>query len=683
MNIEKRNKIILFILGSLLGLSVFLMIYGFKPLSVTNDDFLRGGYIEQDVRQHYAGWLFYRNAPLSIPFCISPDINWPQGMSIAFTDSIPLFAAFFRLLSPILPGTFQYFGIFTALCFMLQGGFAALLLNLFTSKCSLCLLGALPFVSSPILIERAFRHTSLAAHFFILAAIYYYLLSHKENRYRYKGLFIINCLSITIHPYFVPMTFAITFALLIEYCVRKAVFFRPFLWLCANLAGCFAFGWLFGVFSSAGSGAGGSGVDYGFFSMNLNALWNPTSRGNIIWSRILPVQNQVGGNYDGFNYLGFGILAALLLLFVLLLVFSWRSIPKLLCTFWGACTVSICLTCFAITHIITANGATLAALPLPRALIAIATTLRSSGRMFWPVYYALMLFAVIGVLSIGKSISGRYTPVLALVILCSVQLFDLSPALIQKSNSMRHYSPVINDIVTGSTPMLCETTNFFALTHGKYEKLAALDQLTYTGISLALYSADENMLNTDTSFFARYDEGVAAEQRNNLFNELNQGLLPANTLYVTEKEETFLSVAPKAQEAGAWCAALQADEGSGAKTVLYVIAPCFSGADVSLSIPFSDNFPVHIPDYSDDYWNQGVLSLNLEQINREHDKNRVVFFYDSPFIREKLNENSYIVCDGRRYSVLKVDDRDEGMLIVTLDIEDAHILVGKDLFFAS
>ena len=68
MNIEKRNKIILFILGSLLGLSVFLMIYGFKPLSVTNDDFLRGGYIEQDVRQHYAGWLFYRNAPLSIPF---------------------------------------------------------------------------------------------------------------------------------------------------------------------------------------------------------------------------------------------------------------------------------------------------------------------------------------------------------------------------------------------------------------------------------------------------------------------------------------------------------------------------------------------------------------------------------------------------------------------------------------
>ena len=92
---------------------------------------LRGGYIEQDVQQHYAGWLFYRQSPISLPLCETDHLNWPDGTSIAFTDSIPLFAAFFRLLSPLLPGIFQYFGLYTALCFALQGGFAALLAGLF------------------------------------------------------------------------------------------------------------------------------------------------------------------------------------------------------------------------------------------------------------------------------------------------------------------------------------------------------------------------------------------------------------------------------------------------------------------------------------------------------------------------------------------------------------------------
>lgn len=125
--LSSNRKIVLFFAGGLLGVLAFLLIYGISPLDFTNDTFCRGGYVEKDIQQHYAGWLFYRQSDLRFPFCVTQNLNYPDGLSVAYTDSIPLFAAFFRLLSPILPDTFQYFGLFTLLCFFLQGAFGALL----------------------------------------------------------------------------------------------------------------------------------------------------------------------------------------------------------------------------------------------------------------------------------------------------------------------------------------------------------------------------------------------------------------------------------------------------------------------------------------------------------------------------------------------------------------------------
>ena len=102
---SRRRDCFLFVAGGILGAVAFLLVLGLSPLDVTRDAFCRGGYIEKDIQQHYAGWLFYRESPLSFPLCIADSINWPDGLSVAFTDSIPLFAAFFRLLEPILPSS--------------------------------------------------------------------------------------------------------------------------------------------------------------------------------------------------------------------------------------------------------------------------------------------------------------------------------------------------------------------------------------------------------------------------------------------------------------------------------------------------------------------------------------------------------------------------------------------------
>ena len=87
--IQSSRKTQLFVLGALLGAAVFLLVYGIAPLDVANDAFCRGGYVEKDIQQHYAGWLFYRDSALRWPLGVSPAVNAPSGLSVAYTDSIP------------------------------------------------------------------------------------------------------------------------------------------------------------------------------------------------------------------------------------------------------------------------------------------------------------------------------------------------------------------------------------------------------------------------------------------------------------------------------------------------------------------------------------------------------------------------------------------------------------------
>ena len=307
LNHKSTRSARLFWLGALLGAAVFLLVYGLAPLDVANDAFCRGGYIEKDIQQHYAGWLFYRSSAPGWPLGVTQAVNAPQGVSVAYTDSIPLLAVLCRPLAAALGGTFQYFGWFTLVCFALQGGFAALLCGLFAEGLAAPLAGSLVFAASPILLERAFRHTSLGAQWLVLAALYCYFVCRRQSRFASRGLFVINILAVGIHPYFLPMTYAVTLALLLEYAVKQRQWLRPALFLGGNMLCTAALGWALGLLY--GTATSGGQALYGYFAMNLNALWNPVGVNGVLYSRLLPAQNQVGGNYDAFAYLGLGVLA--------------------------------------------------------------------------------------------------------------------------------------------------------------------------------------------------------------------------------------------------------------------------------------------------------------------------------------------------------------------------------------
>lgn len=636
---EKKRRLFLFAFGALLGAAVFFLVFGISVVNPCNDSFCLGGYVEKDIQQHYAGWLFYRQSSQGWPLGIARGINAPAGVSVAYTDSIPLFAVLFRTLQPLLPDTFQYFGIFTLLCYLLQGGFGALLCSLFAPGYGKPMCGAALFAASPILLERAFRHTSLGAQFLLLAALYYYFRARREGRYAWRILFLLNILSVGIHPYFLPMMYAVTLAILVNYVLQTGKWCGPVLYLSADLAGTTLLGWALGFFYGKAT-SGGQSL-YGYFGMNLNALWNPGGVNGVDYSLFLPVQNQIGGNYDAFAYLGLGILLALPAALWVILPRIRQHLPL--------CIVCGILTVFAVSHVITANGATLCTLPLPASLIRFFSVFRSGGRLFWPVYDLLVLSAFAGLCRLP----GSCWLVCAATL---VQLTDLSPAFVQRHDAMKQAQQ--QDAFPSSLQ-----SSFWDAAADRYAHLFSVQGLQDDALHLALYAA-ENAMTTNDPFAARYDLPALESQRQEVLEELSAGLLREDTLYLFEEEGAFLQ-AVEGVETEAWCGRIQADACD-----WYVIAPGLQDEKFDADcIRYDESYPLRLADYTDALWNRGVLDSDRQTI----------CFADSPFARRRLENAEYLCTDGGEHRILFVDDSDPGWLMVTLDIEDATILWDKEL----
>ena len=636
---DRKRRALLFAAGALLGAVLFFLVFGLSALNPCNDSFCLGGYIEKDIQQHYAGWLFYRQSTPGWPLGIAQGINAPDGVSVAYTDSIPLFAVLFRGFEAVLPATFQYFGLFTLLCYALQGGFGALLCGLFVNDYARPLCGAALFAASPVLLERAFRHTSLGAQFLVLAALYYYFRARRENRYAWPGLFLLNILAIGVHPYFLPMTYAVTLAMLLDHILRSRRWQGPVLYLAADLAGTVLLGWSLGLFY--GNATSGGQSLYGYFGMNLNALWNPAGVNGVDYSLFLPMQNQVGGNYDGFAYLGLGVLLALPAAVRVIFPRLRRHLPL--------CAVCAVLTLFAVSHVVTANGVTLCTLPLPASLIHLFSVFRSGGRLFWPVYYLLMLAAFVGLCRLP----GRgFVVYLALL----VQLADLSPAFLQRQQAMRQAQQ--QDVFPSALQ-----SDFWEAAAGNYTHLFSVQGLQDDALHLALYAA-ENGMTTNDPFAARCDEKALEAQRETVLEELSAGRLRQDTLYLFEEEGAFLQAVETVQEQ-AWCGRIHTDGCD-----WYVIAPGLQHRSFDSNCTrYDENYPLRLADYTDALWNRGVLDS----------ASNIICFVDSAFARRNLENAEFLCSGGSSYRIIQVDDSDPGWLMVTLEIEDATILWDKEL----
>lgn len=388
---EKRNTHPLWpmlLLAAAVGTAAFGLIHGFAVLDPTRDNWILYLYGE-DLAQHYAGWCAFQKSAWHFPLGLADQMAY--GTYITYTDSIPLVAIVVKFVLQLAgyTGTFQYFGLYTLLCYVLQAFAAGLLARRKTDSLPLQGLAMVLFCFTPVLLDRALRHTALGSQWLVLLAIWALLRCRDGGYRRYPWLFyLLAVLAITIHPYFIPMT--MIFALI---AVVEAVFHRKklaaaaqFLGLFAgNLAVCALTGWSIGALNNSFKilRAG-----YGSYAMNLNGPVNPTSEAGYPWSAFLPHLPVPDQNGDGFTYLGVGVL--LLAAGCLVALAVRRRLAPFLRKNAFYLLAMLGMTLFAVSNTVMLNDRQLFTVPLPERVLYLCGIFRASSRMFYPVIYSVM-----------------------------------------------------------------------------------------------------------------------------------------------------------------------------------------------------------------------------------------------------------------------------------------------------
>ncbi|HMI94564.1 MAG TPA: DUF6311 domain-containing protein [Polyangiales bacterium] len=343
-----------------------------------------------DWAQAFWGLCFFRNASWSFPLGATPDLLWPFGTSIGFTDAIPWLALACKLISGLLPLDFQPFGSWFLLCFALQGWFGARITSVFSADPVQQALGGALFALTPVLPARN-GHIALCSLFFVTAGVYL-CLRPVESRTRALAL-LVGALPWLIwaagtHAYLSAMLVALVLA----YCARVAWCER---WLApAELAlavvvvagSSLAAYWLLGYVGwKALAPAGG----FGEFASDLSALINPQEWSR--WARKLPYQERQA---EGFAYLGSGVLALLVLRGLLFLrrpSAIWPGARR----HWPLLLALSAMWIYSLSSSVRLNGREVLDLqPVYAQLSWLTQVFRSSGRFVWPLHIALIAAAV-------------------------------------------------------------------------------------------------------------------------------------------------------------------------------------------------------------------------------------------------------------------------------------------------
>ena len=379
-----------------------------------------GAFFEKgDAMQHVAGWLFYVNDQWRFPLAYTQPLNYPEGANIALTDSIPLAAVVMKLFRAWLPEGFHYFGWWHLFAYLLQAIAATLLIRALGYRSLIATITAVSFsLLMPALTNR-FGHTSLTTQGLILFALAAYVLGIKKEWSLLPTscfFIVISIAALLIHPYLFGMTYPIYLAFLIDFSVKNRVVKPCLTYFALSVVAILLIFFLFGYF--------GMGGDWGFgvYSMNLLA---PFCGGKYFFH----CQFDPSQYLEGFNYFGLG----LMLLLAAAIIVNWRWLLQLPGRFPAVMVMMILFWLFALSNNIHFGRHTWIHIHLSDSVIKFADIYRASGRLFWPVGYALLFMSILGVLHCKKK--WLVTPILLIGIV--LQWLDTQPLMDSQRIALR------------------------------------------------------------------------------------------------------------------------------------------------------------------------------------------------------------------------------------------------------
>jgi len=425
-NVEKEfvvrsEKIKVFLVSSLIGAMIFVLIYGPYVINPFYDDWIfESG--ERDLVQHYLGFCLYRTSPWQFPLGFVTTASFPHDMSVVYTDAIPLFAFIGKILSPVLPAHFQYLGLYGLLSIMLMGGISGLLIFSLTGRPWCAVLCSVFYIISWTMMYRMFYHTSLTSHWLILLSMLIWLRFDHEKNMVISGLvyFVLSSVAMLIHPYLWAMCGGIVFMGLLEMAVVERKIKAPVICIILYcLTGMICL-WVFGALSSGV----GAKLEVGKYEANLNTLYNSMGMG------MLPSLPTALLQYEGFGYLGAGVLFLFLLAAAMLAAISIASktCPHLSTRRIVIIATAVFFTVFSVVPEISLNDKILFTMKLGKIPDYIVGIFRSNGRFIWPVCYIILTAILVFLVRLS-----REKWITALIILgIVIQFIDIWPFITEK-----------------------------------------------------------------------------------------------------------------------------------------------------------------------------------------------------------------------------------------------------------
>ncbi|MBV9671370.1 MAG: hypothetical protein JO076_00910, partial [Verrucomicrobia bacterium] len=497
-----------------IGSLAFWLITGGAIIYPTNLHWMLTG----DPSMNYLGWMFFRNTPLlQQPF----GAIWPYGMEISgstvYSDSLSILAFPFKFISGWLPENFQYFGLWTFICFLLQAFFGWKLLGRLTGTKNMAWTRALAttfFVLAPPFVWRIHWHFALASHWLLLASLYLYF----APRFRLLPWVILLVVASLVTPILLAMVI-----LIFAGCLASRYFDRELSLggaakaLAITVPILFLTMWEAGYFIITELGASGFGV----FRASLTGLIDPgvvQLSGRSSWSQLFKDQSQSGGNYEGFCYLGTGTI----LLAIAACAETLRSGLKPVAwqKNWPLCLLFLFSMLFALSNNIAIGPHVLFHYDVPFTFAKLIAPFRASGRFIWIAYYLILTGVLFHVLRTFRRTSALILVSFALI----VQIVDSWQALrTNRAQYAYRFSP----------PLL--TSDFWQKVGKKYQRVAyVLPRETKEGFLPLCYFAAVHNMPIGLCHYGRVDEGKLVAIREKAFKDIQQDRLDQSALYVFE-----------------------------------------------------------------------------------------------------------------------------------------------------
>jgi hypothetical protein len=499
-----------------MGLAAFITVVGLGILNPRNVSWLLADF---DMTLEYLGWAFYRYGPWTFPIGLNPNFGLDISSSIIYSNSMPLFAMVFKPFSGLLGEPFQFWGLWILLCFVLQAWMAWLLISLITKDIWLKTFSTGLLLFSPPMFSQIGFHNSTIGHFPILMALYLILRPNQSNRVLWWSI-LLPC-TLMIHPYTFAMLVALWLADLLDKLViqKELSIFQVLLEMVCAFTTTLLVAWQAGYFMNVSPGETG----FGMYRMNLLAIFDPSGFDAANWSFLysLPLVRS-NNNYEGFVYLGLGLIAVLLISLPMMAK-HYQKLIKLLRGHVFIFLCLICLTLFALSNNI-GIGAWTFTLPLTPKLFSIASILRASARMFWPVFYVI---AITGIYFLIRGYSKRISMAI-LGIALAVQIFDTSGAWLEIKNKINH--PGVQPVSSLSDPFWADAAKY-------YKKVVRVPVWNEQAIweKFANYAA-QNQLGTNSVFMGRVDQQKIERSNQKIKEMLAQGKFEPDTLYIVEDD---------------------------------------------------------------------------------------------------------------------------------------------------